>query len=54
MKWETGALGGGDVNEVVDVKSLTHQMKQEHAAWKRALFSTFKCLCIYTHQHFHS
>lgn len=30
MKWETWALGGGDVNEAVQLKSLTHQMRQGH------------------------
>lgn len=62
-KRETRGLGGGggNVNEAVLVKSLTHQMKQEYAAWKHAglleeqlAFPTYKCLRSYAHQRFHS
>lgn len=41
MKRETRALGG-DVNEVVDEESLTHQMKQEYAARNRTVFFLMK------------
>lgn len=46
MKRERGVLGGGDVNEVVLVKLLTHQMKREHTAWKHAVFLRRR-LCLF-------